>query len=182
MNTAVHLILDRAIHHDGFYDGTLDELPWSFWLQELTFPEEDVSRMLRIWNGEYLNYRCYSSAPCFRHLYTFRDRQGQLGSLSISDNMGFQYFRWFRDIDHLTTELKRLGEPAELRRGLPAPTEIRQLNLLAHQRERILAAAQSIVTTYLSGGDYLGGTVDLVRLYEECLNEQVTTTPDRMKD
>ena len=60
--------------------------------------------------------------------------------------------------------------------------EIRQLNLSAHQRERILAAAESIVTTYLSGGDCLGGTVDLVRLYEECLNEQETSTPDRTKD
>lgn len=177
MNTAVRLIMDRATNHDGFYDGTLDELPWSFWLQELTLPKEDVSRLLRVWNGEYLSYRQYGGAPCFRHLYTFRDLQGRLGSLSISDNMGFQYFRWFHDGDHLTSELRRLGEPVDYHRGLPAPAEILQLDLTPEQRERALAAAQSIVVAYLSGGDLPDKTLNLVRAYEQAFPEQETATP-----
>lgn len=163
-------ILERASVSDGFYDGCLEALPWSFWVQELTLPEEDVSRMLRIWNGEYLSYRRHGGAPCFRHLYTFRDRSGRLGTLSVSDNMGFQYFRWFRDVNHLNTELERLGEPVEYQRGLPTPTEVRKLELSKHQREQIVAATRSIVAAYLSGDNYSDGVGDLVVTYQQFLN------------
>lgn len=170
-------ILERASLSDGFYDGCLDALPWSFWLQELTLPEEDVSRMLRIWNGEYLSYYRYGDHPCLRYVYTFWDRQGRLGSLSISDNMGFQYFRWFHDAEHLTSELRRLGEPAEYHRGLPAPAEILHLDLTPQQRERVLVAAQSIVVAYLSGEEFPDRTWNLVHTYEQAFQEQQSAAP-----
>ena len=172
VEAAVHLILRRAINHDGFYDGTLDELPWSFWLQELTIPEEDVSRMLRIWNGEYLGYRRYGSAPCLRQLYTFRDRDGRLGSISISDNMGFQYFRWFRDSDHLKTEFRKLGEPAQYQRGLPEAEEVLQLKLSNDRSQDIVAAARRIAAAYLTGEDCRDGIVELILTYQQILNEE----------
>jgi hypothetical protein len=95
MESSVERIMVMAEEHDGHYDGTLEGLlPWSFWVQELSDPYGDVSRMLRVWHGDYIECFHFGEEAGERYGYLFRNGLG-FGYLSVSEKMAFQYFRYF---------------------------------------------------------------------------------------
>lgn len=168
LSWVVDQLLRRADENDGFYDGSLDLLPWSFWVQELTDPHEDVERMVRVWNGDYLELHRYGEEPHDRALYTFRDGLG-LAVLSISENMGFQYFRWFFTVEHLRAELARLGRPTEMTRGLPLAADIWNVDVPGDDLPELLSSARSVAMAYVSGDDYSDDVRSLVLCFRDLL-------------
>ncbi|HVF53073.1 MAG TPA: hypothetical protein VNC78_05635 [Actinomycetota bacterium] len=171
MNRTIGLILARAEADGGFYDGSCEELPWSFWVQELSDPERDVERMLRVWNGEFLEVRRYGAEPNDRYLYVFRDGL-DLATCCISENMGFQYFQWFFDAEHLRSSLGALNPPDEISRGLPAAAEVWQAVIPDDELPELLSAARSVAMAYVSGDDYSGDVRELALRFQELLAAQ----------
>ena len=157
-------IFHVAENNEGFYDGSLDDLPWTFWLRELHEPEKDVARMIRIWNGDYLEVRRFGDDPHDEFIYTFRDERG-VGEMLISENMAFQYFRWFLNAEQMRSELAR-RQPDEISRGLPSEAHIEMAVPSADQLPEFLSVARGIAIAYVTGADYSDAVRSLVFEFE----------------
>ena len=164
MDDEMRQILQQAEAAEGFYDGTLEALPWTFWLRELHDPEKDVTRMMRIWAGEYLEVRRFGEDPHDEYIYTFRDEKG-VGEMLISENMAFQYFRWFFDAEHMRREMESRS-PDEVSRGLPSESHIVEAIPSADQLTEFLSVARAVAIAYVAGQDYSDEVLGLVLEFE----------------
>lgn len=162
MQHHVERILAVAEENEGFYDGALEGLlPWTFWIQELSDPHPDVRRLLRIWHGDYIECYHFDQGVSERYGYLFRDGLG-FGYLSISENMGFQYFRYFFDREHASREIARSRPPSRVTEGLPSEEAIANVDISGDDLPEFLSFARAVAIGYIAGDDYSEHVRDLV--------------------
>ena len=155
-------IMAVAENNNGNYDGSLEELlPWSFWIQELSDPHTDVERMLRVWQGDYIERYHFEKGAGERYGYLFRDGLG-FGYLSISENMGFQYFRYFFNREHAHTEISRGTPPSTTIKGLPSEDAIANIDISDDDLPEFLSSARAVAIGYVAGDDYSNDVRNLV--------------------
>jgi len=167
LNSVVRRILDSAEANDQFYDGTLNDLPWSFDVRDLANPAVDIERMLRLWRGGYLEVRRYDRHPHDRYCYLFRDGSG-IGIASISENMGLQYFRWFFNMEHALDSLASSGAPAYVHRGVPTKNEIEGADIDGDELPEVLALSRAVAAAYVEGEDVVEAAADLALRLGSC--------------
>ena len=167
MESPIDRIMGIAEDNDGHYDGSLEELlPWSFWVQELSDPHADVERMFRVWHGDYIECYHFGEGAGERYGYLFRDGLG-FGYLSISDNMGFQYFRYFFNREHARTEISRGMSPSTTTAGLPSEDAIAKVDISDDDLPEFLSFARAVAIGYVAGDDYSEHVRDLVLQFRE---------------
>jgi hypothetical protein len=162
VESAVDRIMAVAEDNDGHYAGSLEELlPWSFWVQELSDPHNDVERMFRVWHGDYIECYHFGEGTGESYGYLFRDGLG-FGYLSITENMGFQYFRYFFNREHALTEISRGRSPSTTTAGLPSEDAIANVDISDDDLPEFLSFARSVAIGYVAGDDYSDQVRDLV--------------------
>lgn len=172
VNDPVGRILAVAEANEGQYDGSLEELlPWSFWVQELTDPVSDVERMLRVWHGDYIECYHFGQGAAERYGYLFRNGLG-FGYLSVSENMAFQYFRYFFTDEQARTQITRGRSPSKTTLGLPSPEAIAAAEISADELPEFLAFARSVAIGYVAGDDYSEQVRDLVLKFQDLIATQ----------
>jgi hypothetical protein len=161
-----------AEDNEGNYDGSLEQLlPWSFWVQELSDPHADVERMFRVWHGDYIECYHFGQGAGERYGYLFRDGLG-FGYLSISENMGFQYFRYFFTRDHARTEISRGTPPSTTTTGLPSEDAIASVDISDDDLPEFLSFARSVAIGYVAGDDYSEHVRDLVLQFRDLVAKE----------
>ena len=172
MKNAVDRIMSIAENNEGDYDGSLEELlPWSFQVQELSDPYPDVQRMFRVWHGDYIECYHFGVGAGERYGYLFRDGLG-FGYLSISENMGFQYFRYFFNRDHARTEIFRRTAPSRTTFGLPSEEAIAKADISDDDLPEFLSFARAVAIGYVAGDDYSEHVRDLVLQFRDILGKE----------
>lgn len=163
-----------AQENDGNYDGTLGEiLPWSFWVQDLSDPYADVTRMLRVWHGDYIESYHFGVGAGEQYGYLFRDGLG-FGYLSISENMGFQYFRYFFTREHARTEIARGASPSRTTKGLPSEETIANVDISDDDLPELLSFARAVAIGYVAGDDYSEEVRDLVLRFRDLVAQDAS--------
>ena len=173
MENAVDRIMAIADGSDGHYDGTLEELlPWSFRVQELSDPHADVERMFRVWHGDYIECYHFEAGARERYGYLFRDGLG-FGYLSISENMAFQYFRYFFNREHARTEISRGTAPSTTTTGLPSEDTIANVDISEDDLPEFLSFARAVAVAYVAGDDYSDHVRDLVLQFRDLISKDL---------
>ena len=171
MESPVARIMAIAEENGGNYDGALEELlPWSFWVQELTDAHADIERMIRVWHGDYIECYHFRVGVGERYGYLFRDGLG-FGYLSISENMGFQYFRYFLNREHARTEISRGVPPSTTTAGLPSEEAIADADICGDDLPEFLFFARAVAIGYVAGDDYSEHVRDLVLQFRDLLGK-----------
>lgn len=166
MQQHVERIMSIAEDNEGFYDGRLEDvLPWSFWVQELADPHADVMRLVRVWHGDYIERYRFGEGAGERSGYLFRDGL-RLGLLSISENMAFQYFRYFFNREEVRQEVRRL-DPEETARGLPNAESIMGIDISGDDVPEFLSLARAVAIGYVAGDDYSEQVRELALRFRE---------------
>jgi hypothetical protein len=148
--------------NDGNYNGSLEELlPWSFWVQELSDPHADIERMVRVWHGDYIECYLFGEGVGERYGYLFRDGLG-FAYLSISENMAFQYFRYFFTREHARREITRGTPPSTTTTGLPLEDAIANTQISGDDLPELLSFARAVAIGYVARDDYSKEVRDLV--------------------
>ncbi len=167
MHQVVDSILLVAEEDAGYYDGRLkDLLPWTFWLTELATPAEDIRRMVRVWNGDYLECLHFGEGVDESYVYVFRDGLG-VGHLGINSNMALLYLRYFLNAEHSKISLGKLRDPRVVTRGLPDTTEITGLDIPSDSLIDLFEIARSIAAEYVTGQDYSESVAHLGMFFKD---------------
>ena len=162
MENRIDQIMAIAEENGGDYDGRLEELlPWRFGVQDLSDPHTDVKRMLRVWHGDYIECYLFEEGAGERHGYLFREGLG-FGYLSISENMLFQYFRYFFNREHARKEIDRGSRPLRTTKGLPSGDLIVNTHISDDDVPELLSLTRAVAIGYVAGDDYSGEVGDLV--------------------
>lgn len=172
MGSPVDRILGIAEENGGNYDGALEGLlPWSFWVQELSDPHADVERMFRVWHGDYIECYHFGAGAGERYGYLFREGLG-FGYLSISENMGFQYFRYFFNREHARTEVSRGAPPSTTTAGLPSEDTIANVDISDDDLPEFLSFARAVAIGYVARDDYSEHVRDLVLQFRDRVSKE----------
>lgn len=172
MEGPIDRILVIAEDNDGHYGGGPEELlPWSFRVQDLPDPHADIARMFRVWHGDYIECYLFGKGAGERHGYLFRDGLG-FGYLSISENMAFQYFRYFSSREHARREITRGTPPSTTTAALPSEDAIANAQISDDDLPELLSFARAVAIGYVARDDYSVEVRDLVLQFSQLVTKQ----------